>query len=294
MTTKAGHIAIVGRPNVGKSTLMNLILGEKVSITSRKPQTTRHQIRGVKTVGDAQAIFVDTPGLHLKEAKAINRHMNRAARSALFDVDLIIFMIEGTYWTPEDDNVVEHLKKTDKPVMLVINKIDKVRDKDLLLPVIDRLQKKLEFTAIVPISAEKVLNIEELETLIFKSLPEGPFLFGSEERTDRNLLFRVGEIVREKIIRHVSQELPYETTVEIERMEETDKIYHVHALIWVERNGQKAILIGKHGEKLKEIGSAARRDLEVLLHKQVNLQIWIKVKEGWSDSESFLNELGLK
>ena len=242
--TRCGYVAIVGRPNVGKSTLLNHILGQKLSITSRKPQTTRHQLLGIKTEGDTQAIYVDTPGLHLRDEKAINRYMNRAASSALKDVDLVLFLVDRDRWTDEDDLVLEKVKQVDCPVLLVVNKIDRLNDKSELLPLLEQLAEKHSFTEIVPVSALRGHNRDDLEAVIERYLPEGIHLFPEDQVTDRSERFLAAELVREKIMRQLGEEVPYAMTVEIEEFKVSPRLIEISALILVERQGQKKILIG--------------------------------------------------
>jgi GTP-binding protein Era len=288
----SGYVAIVGRPNVGKSTLLNHILGQKISITSRKPQTTRHRIIGVKTLLNRQTIYVDTPGMHSVEPHAINREMNRAAKNALKDVDVVVFMVDGLYWTEEDEMVFKLVTKMSCPVILVINKVDKIKEKERLLPYLEKLQERFEFAHIIPIAAKLSKNVSLLENKIADFLPEGPQYFPEEQITDRPIRFRIAEIIREKLIRALGQELPYATSVEIETMKEEPKIYSINALIWVERVGQKAIVIGEGGKRLKDIGIKARQEIEALLNKKVHLRLWVKIKENWSDDERALKNLG--
>lgn len=290
--THSGYVAIVGVPNVGKSTLLNRILGEKLSITSKKPQTTRHRILGIKTLDNAQAIYVDTPGLHLSEHKALNRHMNKAAMNALKDVDIVLFVVEGTKWTEEDDWVLGLLKNIEKPVILAINKTDSLPEKEILLSWMKTLSEKRNFLEIVPISAKKGTNIDKLQSIIFSLLPEGPLYFPEDALTDRSLRFRAAEIIREKLIRALGDELPYSLTVEIESFKEENNIQHVNAVIWVERQGQKPIVIGKGGARLKEVGIRARKDIESFLGKKLHLRLWVKIRGGWSDDERALASLG--
>src|SRR5512143_166622 len=290
----SGFVAIVGRPNVGKSTLMNRILGQKISITSRKPQTTRHRILGIKTDEQSQAIYVDTPGLHLNAKKAMNRFMNKAVTTTLDDVDLILFVIEAGQWTDEDENVLQRLKSAKVPVMLVVNKIDQLADKEVLLPLMQSLAGKMTFVEIVPLSAQSGSNVEELERTVVRYLPEAEPMFPADQITDRSERFLAAEIVREKLMRELGQELPYAVTVEIEQFKEEEGLLRINALIWVERDSQKRIVIGKKGEQLKEIGRQARIDMEKLFDNKVFLQLWVKVKEGWSDNERLLNTLGYR
>ena len=289
---KCGYVAIIGRPNVGKSTLLNHILGMKLSITSRKPQTTRHQIMGVKTVKNGQFIFVDTPGIHSGGNKAINRYMNRAASSVIHDVDVVLFIVQSLKWTDEDELVLHQLKDVEAPVILLVNKVDQVADKDQLLPYIQKISEKYDFKNVLPISAMKGDNLPQLESYLLELLPEGPAVFEEDQLTDRSTRFLVAEIIREKLVRELGNELPYQTTVEIERYKDEEKITRIHALILVETKGQKVIVIGDKGAKLKSIGTNARKDIEALIDRKVFLQLWVKVKSGWSDSETSLKNLG--
>lgn len=289
---RCGYVAIVGRPNVGKSTLLNHLLGQKISITSRKPQTTRHQVLGIKTEDDHQIIFVDTPGLHMNAGKAINRYMNRAASSAIRDVDLVVFVIDRTAWTEEDQMVLEQVASSGRPTMLVVNKVDLLADKGELLPHLQILAEKGEFAAIMPVSALRQHNIEELEEEILKYLPESEHFFPEEQITDRSQRFLAAEIVREKIMRQLGEELPYAITVEIEEFSQEGDVAHISAVIFVERKGQKKILIGEKGSRLRSIGTEARRDMETLFDTKVMLHLWVKVKSGWSDDERALRSLG--
>ncbi|MBN6071579.1 GTPase Era [Aggregatibacter actinomycetemcomitans] len=291
--TYCGFIAIVGRPNVGKSTLLNKILGQKISITSRKAQTTRHRIVGIKTEGAYQEIYVDTPGLHIEEKRAINRLMNRAASSAISDVDLVIFVVDGTHWNDDDEMVLNKLRKTKAPVVLAINKIDNIKNKDDLLPFITEISSKFNFADIVPISAEKGNNINVLEQIVRKSLRPGIHHFPEDYVTDRSQRFMASEIIREKLMRFMGEELPYSVTVEIEQFKVNERgTYEINALILVERDGQKKIVIGHKGEKLKKIGTEARLDMERLFDNKVHLELWVKVKSGWADDERALRSLG--
>ena len=289
---KSGFVALIGRPNVGKSTLLNSLLGEKISITSPKAQTTRWQILGIKTVDDTQIVYVDTPGMHRGENRAMNRYLNRIADSVLQDSDVIVFMIDAKHWSDEDDMVLSKLKNLDKPVILAVNKVDLYDDKSALLPVIDKLKDKFDFAHIVPISALKGVNKEGLEKEIAKLMPEGPALYPEDQITDKSLRFQIAEIIREKLIQLTQEELPYATTVEIEQIKEGDKLTEISAVIWVERQGQKVIVIGKKGERLKKIGTAARYEIERLIDKKVFLRLWVKINENWTDSEQALRGLG--
>jgi GTP-binding protein Era len=290
---RSGYVAIIGRPNVGKSTLINRVLGQKLCITSRRPQTTRHRILGIKTTEQGQFIYVDTPGLHSDNKKAMNRYMNRAAASSIEDVDVVLFVVEGLKWTDEDQKVLKRLQKDAKaPVILVLNKADKLADKAALLPQIETLSQQFNFAAVVPISARKGMNTELLEQEIAKLMPEGELIYDEDQLTDRSSRFLAAEIVREKLFRFLGQELPYSLTVEVELFEEEDGMYRIGAVVYVERSGQKSIVIGKKGEQLKLIGKEARLEMEQLFGCKVFLQIWVKVREGWSDNERMLKNLG--
>ena len=290
--SRCGYVAIVGRPNVGKSTLLNHILGQKISITSRKPQTTRHQVLGIKTEDNHQIIFVDTPGLHKDAGKAINRYMNRAASAAIRDVDLVIFVVDRTAWTEEDSIVLEQIEQSGLPTMLVVNKIDLLADKTELLPHLQSLAAKAEFSAILPVSALRQHNVDALEAQILTLLPESGHFFPEDQITDRSQRFLAAEIVREKIMRQLGDELPYSIAVEIEEFAQEGEVLHISAVIFVERTGQKRILIGDKGSRLRSIGMDARRDMEGLFDSKVMLRLWVKVKSGWSDDERALRSLG--
>ncbi|RTE87109.1 MULTISPECIES: GTPase Era [Gammaproteobacteria] len=291
--TYNGFIAIVGRPNVGKSTLLNQLLGQKISITSKKAQTTRHRIIGIDTEGPYQTVYVDTPGLHQDEKRAINRLMNRAASSSIGDVELALFVVEGTKWTSDDEMVLEKLQQAKRPVALIINKIDQIKKKDELLPHIAALSKRFDFVDILPMSAKTPDHIPQLKAIVRRFLREGMHFFPEDYVTDRSVRFMVAETVREKLMRYTGDELPYSTTVEIEKFnEQASGVILIHALILVEREGQKRMVIGNKGSKLKMVGQDARRDIERLLQNQVNLQLWVKVKSGWADDERALRSLG--
>jgi len=292
--SRCGYVAIVGRPNVGKSTLLNYILGQKISITSKKPQTTRHQILGIKTEAETQVVYVDTPGLHLKEHKAINRYMNKAASDSLKHVDVVVFVVDRTRWTDEDDFVLEKVKAAKAPVILVVNKVDKTDDKNSLLPHIQVLAEKSNFNEIIPVSAKNGHNVSELEVLIDSYLPKSVHYFPDDQITDRTQRFLAAELVREKIMRQLGEELPYSVTVEIEEFKHVKHILHISALILVERIGQKKIVIGEKGEQIKIIGRDARKDMEKLFDSKIMLNLWVKVKSGWSDDERALKSLGYR
>jgi GTP-binding protein Era len=293
LPTRCGAIAIVGRPNVGKSTLLNHVIGQKLCITSRKPQTTRHVILAVKTVDDVQMMFVDTPGMHIGATHMMNRRMNRAASSVLHDVDIVVWLVDRHHWTDEDQRVLELLIEVKAPVILVINKIDQIDNKDALLPLIASYSERRAFQAIVPIAAVKSQGLDQLEQAIREILPEGPFQFPADQLTDRSERFFVAEIIREKIIRQLGEELPYQTAVELEQFDDEPGIARIAALVLVEKEGQKKIVIGDQGARLKSIGQEARLDIEKMLGKKVMLKIWVKVRRGWADSERALNSLGI-
>jgi GTPase len=290
--TRCGYVAIVGRPNVGKSTLLNHMLGQKISITSRKPQTTRNNVLGIKTEGNNQIIFVDTPGLHLGQEKAINRYMNRAASTAMKDVDLVIFLVDKFIWTEEDEAVARQLNHIDCPIILAVNKVDQIEDKEKLLPHIQLLSEKLSALEIIPLSALRNMNLDRLETIILNHLPEAVHLFPEDQITDRSSRFMAAEIVREKITRQLGDELPYEMAVEIEEFKYEGQLLTISALILVEKSGQKKILIGDKGERIKLIGTQARMDMEKLFESKIMLSLWVKIKSGWSDDERALRSLG--
>lgn len=292
---RSGYVAIIGRPNVGKSTLINRVLGQKLCITSRRPQTTRHRILGIKTTEQGQFIYVDTPGLHSDNKKAMNRYMNRAAASSIEDVDVILFVVEGLKWTDEDKQVLKRLQQDARaPVILVLNKADKLSDKGALLPQIQELSAQYDFAAVVPISARKGMNTDVLEQEIAKLMPEGEMIYDEDQLTDRSSRFLAAEIVREKLFRYLGKELPYSLTVEVELFEDDGEMFRISAVVYVERSGQKSIVIGKNGEQLKLIGREARLEMEQLFGCKVYLQLWVKVREGWSDNERMLKNLGYK
>lgn len=291
--SRCGFVAIVGRPNVGKSTLLNHILGQKLSITSRKPQTTRHQVLGIKTVGPSQAIYVDTPGMHEEEPRAINRYMNRAATSALVDVDVVVFVVDQTNWTTADEMVLQKLEKLPCPVILALNKVDKIENRDTLLPHLDMLSKKRDFAEVIPMSALRGVNLAPLEEAVGRYLPESVHFFPDDQITDKSERFMASEMVREKITRQLGAELPYSVAVEIEEFRRDGKTLHISALILVEREGQKKIVIGDKGDRLRRIGQEAREDMEKLFDSKVMLRLWVKVKRGWADSDRALKSLGM-
>lgn len=288
---QVGYIAIVGRPNVGKSTLLNHLIGQKVSITSRKAQTTRHRITGIRTDADAQFIFVDTPGFQLQHQSVLNRVMNRAVTQTLSDVDVVLFVIEALRFGSRDEKVLA-LLPTDRPVVLVLNKIDRLEDKSALLPFVEKMAQVFPFAAMVPVSAQKGVQLNELLAEIRRHLGQGTAIYGEDEITDRSERFLAAEIVREKVFRLSGEEVPYSVSVEIEKFETVGGLRRIFAAIIVDRENQKPILIGKSGEKLKEIGTQARKDMEKLFGGKVYLELWIKVKSGWADDERAVKSLG--
>jgi GTPase len=290
--TQCGYVALVGRPNVGKSTLLNHLLGQKISITSRKPQTTRHRVLGIKTEGARQIIYVDTPGLHKVEPKAINRYMNQAASQAIVDVDVVVFVVDRLRWTEDDELVLEKLRAAKCPVILAINKIDLIDNKSDLLPILQKLSDKFPFAEIFPLSALRGHNLADLEVAIARHLPQGPHFFPDDQVTDRSERFLAAELVREKVMRQLGEEVPYEITVEIETFKREGKLLTIDALILVERDGQKKIVIGTGGDRIRQIGEDARKDMQKLFDSKIMLKLWVKVKAGWSDDERALRSLG--
>ncbi len=289
---KAGFVAVVGRPNVGKSTLINAIVGRKVSIVTSKPQTTRHRILAVHSTADCQMIFIDTPGLHRKAGKAMNRLMNRTAVSALADADLVLFVTDAERFNEEDGDVLKRLENLKAPVVAVLNKVDRVHPKERLLKSISAMNARREFAAIVPLSARRRSSIDPLLKLIPDWLPESPPLFPDDMQTDRSADFHAAETVREKLTVLLRDELPYGLTVQIEKFEQDAGAYTIHAVVWVERDSQKGIVVGKGGSMLKKVGRAARLDLREQLGVPVHLELWVKVKDNWADSEQDLMSLG--
>jgi len=292
---RCGYVAILGRPNVGKSTLLNRLLGQKLSITSRKPQTTRHRLLGIKTQADHQIIYVDTPGVQQQQGHALNRYLNRVAHSTIQEVDVIIWLVEALRWQPADNLVLNALKTVSRPVILVINKIDKIKDKSQLLPYLQTLAHRYECTAMIPLSARQDKQFTELETQIVALLPEVDTLFFPEEQiTDRSERFLVSELIREKLFQRLGDEIPYRLTVAIEHFQIQKNCIHISAIIWVDRLGHKAIVIGQRGQMLKAVGETARKDIETLLAQRVFLQLWVKVRQGWYDDEQALLQLGYR
>lgn len=294
MPLRCGFAALVGRPNVGKSTLLNALIGEKLSIVTPRPQTTRHRVLGVLTTPQAQIAFVDTPGIHRGARRALNHAMNRTAASALAEADVGVLVVQALRWTSEDDLVLERIARSGRPMIAALNQIDRVRPRERLLPVIAQLATKYAFTDVVPVSGLKRENLATLIAAIGRALPESPPLFPPGERPDRGLAFRIAETLREKLTLELQQELPYGIAVEVERLvEEPDGQLTVEAAVWVDRAGQKPIVIGAHGERLKRIGRAARLELNRALGRRLHLNVWVKVRAGWADSARALKQLGL-
>lgn len=288
---KCGYISIIGRPNVGKSTLLNQLIGEKLSITTRKPQTTRWQLLGIHSKRDAQFIFVDTPGVQKAPKNAINRYMNREALSTLSDVDVVLFVVEANKWTDLDEHALDCIKAHEN-LILVVNKIDKVTDKQKLLPFIQDIASKADFKEVLPLSAKKHEDMAVVYKKLKLFLPEGEAIFAEDDITDKNIRFLVAEYIREKLTMRLGQELPYRLTVTIEQFKETNERVEINALIWVEKDSQKSIVIGKGGEVLKSIGQQARKDIQNLLQQRVHLELWVKVKKDWYNDEVALQKLG--
>ncbi len=292
MTNRSGTVAIMGRPNVGKSTLLNRILGQKLVITCHKAQTTRHAVLGIKTRPEGQMVFVDTPGIHKRGDSALNRYLNRAARNAVVDVDLALFVVEALHWTEEDDQALATLAEAGVPVIAVVNKVDTVKDKTRLLPFLQALGARHGFLDIIPVSATSGTQIEALELAVLAVLPEVENAYPADQITDRSERFFAAEMLREQLMQRYGEELPYRTTVQIERFEDDGARYRIHALIWVERQGQKAIIIGARGEALKAAATQARLEMQKLFDRPVHLEVWVKVKKSWSSDEAALSQLG--
>jgi GTP-binding protein Era len=291
---RSGFAALVGRPNVGKSTLLNALVGRKLSIVTPRPQTTRHRIVGISHLPDAQIAFVDTPGLHHHGSRALNRAMNRTATTALADADLVVLVVEALKWTAEDDLALERVASSGRPVMVAVNKIDRVKPRERLLPYLAELARRHDFATVVPVSALKSISVQELRQAIARALPLAPPMFADGELTDRSLEFRIAEMIREKLTLELNQEVPYGVAVEVEQLVEQDGQLSVDAAIWVDREGQKPIVIGAKGERLKRVGRSARIALNELLERRLHLNLWVKVRENWADNARALRQLGLE
>ncbi len=290
---KFGQLAIAGRPNVGKSTLMNQLLGFKVAAVADKPQTTRHNIRGILTEGDTQIVFLDTPGIHKTAKSLLNKTINREAVAALEDVDAVVMVVEALHWTEEDSLVLEHLQHLTVPVLLLANKVDRIQQKEALLVWLQEISSKRDFAEIFPLSATKGTNIAALKQALCKAMPEGEWAYAEDDITDQSIRFISGELIREQLMNYLHQELPYSTAVEIERFEEKAALIEIDAVIWVSRESQKGIVIGRKGEMLKRIGSSARISLESFLQKKTMLKLWVRVEEDWENSPRHLQRLGI-
>lgn len=288
---KSGYVVLVGRPNVGKSTLLNHLVGQKVSITSRRPQTTRDRILGIKTRPDAQLLYVDTPGIHVPKSQ-LNRYMMRVAKSALADVDVVVLVVEAGIFRDDDQRALDLARQGTAPVILVVNKVDRFKDKAALLPFLEAMTQRHDFAEIVPLSARRREDVQRLEDLLVRYLPMGEPFYGEDEITDKSMRFMAAELVREQVFRSFGQEVPYAMAVAIDEFKEEGRLTRIHATIYVERGGQKAILVGTGGERLKQIGQAARLELEKLLDRRVFLGLWVKVKSGWSMDARVLHSLG--
>jgi GTP-binding protein Era len=292
MSRRSGYAALVGRPNVGKSTLLNRLLGQKIAITSHKPQTTRHRVLGIRSQQDGQIVFVDTPGIHDRGGKAMNRYLNRTAHSALLDVNVAVFVVQALAWTEEDQQVLGAIERAAVPAIAAVNKVDLVSPKEQILPFLKTLSERHPFVDVVPVSARDGGNLEELVGSVLRQLPEGEAIFPDDQITDRSERFFAAELLREQLIRRYHRELPYSVTVEIERFEEVEGRYIIGAVIWVERDSQRAILLGKGGEAMKQTAMAARKAMNDFFQTRVHLEVWIKVKKSWSSDEASLISLG--
>ena len=289
---RSGYAAILGRPNVGKSTLLNRLLGQKLSITSRRPQTTRHRILGIKTAPTHQVVYVDTPGIHRGGGSALSRYMNRSAMTAMDSGDVVVFVIEAARWREGDDRVLDRLRETRFPVVVAINKVDLISDKSKLLPYMAEVSRRTGFDELIPLSARRGTNTDLLETRIVNRLPRGELLYPSDRSSDRNERFLSAELIREQLTRRLNQELPYRLSVEIERFSDAADLVRISAIVWVERRSHKPIVVGKEGATLKSVGTRARREIETMLGRRAHLDLWVKVKTGWSDDEQALNRMG--
>jgi len=289
-----GYVAVIGKPNVGKSTLINQIVGEKVSIVTSKPQTTRHQILAIQTSSKGQILFIDTPGMHVGQKRALNKYMNKTAAAAVLNVDLILFLVESLKWGPDDEQALKSLQYTKTPVILVINKADLIKDKEKLLPFANKVFQNFGFKEIFYISASKNKGVDDLEDKIYQMLPETANYFSDDQLTDKSTKYLVSELIREQLMLRLHQELPYSLTVEVESYKDKGYIVHIHALIWVEREIQKNMVIGKRGDTLKHVGIQARKEIQDLVGKKVHLKMWVKVKSAWADNDRLLQQLGYK
>ncbi len=292
MTKRCGTIAIAGRPNVGKSTLLNRLIGQKLSITAHKPQTTRHAVLGINTRDETQFIYIDTPGIHGGGKRTLNRVLNKTASSATTGADVLLLVVQALTWTEDDQMAFEIVQRQERPWILVVNKVDRVTPKEKLLPWLQQLSVTEHAHAVIPLSASKGHNLDALQTQIEQLLPETDFIYDEDSFTDRSSRFLASELVREQLTRFLSQELPYSISVEIEQFEDSGKMLSVSAVIWVEKQSQKSIVIGKGGSGLKEMGSRARKEMQLMFDRKVHLNLWVKVKDGWSDDANMIRSLG--
>lgn len=291
---RSGIVTLIGRPNVGKSTLLNRLVGEKISIVSRRPQTTRHRILGIRTTDAGQIVYVDTPGVHAPQGRRLNRYLSRLARTSVEGVDCVVLVISAGGWTAEDESALELVRQLSVPVVLAINKIDRLRDRQVLLPLIEDSMTRMAFAEVVPLSARVGENIDTLERSLLKRLPEQPAIYPVDQLTDKSERFRAQETIREQVYALYGQEIPHATAVEVTRFKPGKGRLDVEAVIWTEREGQKAIMIGKSGERLKQLGMRARKELERRHGVKVNVRIWVKVRKGWSDDARAMQRLGFQ
>ena len=292
MTKKCGYIAITGRPNVGKSTLLNRLIGQKLSITAHKPQTTRHALIGINTTATAQFIYIDTPGIHRDGKRTLNRVLNKTASGAATGADVLVLVVQAMVFNEHDAMAIETVQRQENPWLLVVNKIDRVNPKEKLLPWLSALPAAKQADAVIPVSATRGDNLKALESELEMRLPEAAFQFDESALTDRSSKFLASELVREQLTRFLSQELPYSISVEVEKFEQSESLIKVSAVIWVEKASQKSIVIGKGGTNLKEVGSRARRQMQNLFDSKIHLELWVKVKDGWSDDAALIRSLG--
>jgi GTP-binding protein Era len=292
MPLRSGYAALVGRPNVGKSTLLNRLLGQKMAITSHKPQTTRHRILGVKTTDEGQVVYIDTPGIHRRGDKAMSRYLNRTAHTSLQDVDLALFVCQAMVWNKEDEKALKAIINSGVPCVAVVNKVDTVQPKEKLLPYLAELGARHDFVEVIPVSARSGSNVDALDKMVLTHMPEGWLIFPEDQITDRSERFFAAELLREQLIRRYHKELPYSVTVEIEKFDEEPGRYVIGAVIWVERESQRKILLGRQGASMKEAASAARRQMAAFFDTRIHLDVWIKVKKSWSSDEASLAKLG--
>jgi GTPase len=291
--SRCGYVAIVGRPNVGKSTLLNALVGEKIAATTRKPQTTRHRILGIVTRGPDQLVLVDTPGIDTVSGKLLGRVLNQTALAVLSDTDAVLFVVEADRWEQGDAQILEMLKAAGAKLVLAINKVDRLKRREALLPFIEQLRKLHDFAEIVPVSGLRGVNLEPLVDVLTACLPEGVHLFPEDELTDRSQRFRVSEVIREQLLERLGQEVPYATVVEVESWRDTPAVTHIDAVVWVERESQKAIVVGKGGRMIKAVGTAARHALEEILERKVMLRLWVRVREGWQGDVDSIRRMGI-